>query len=85
MLLYYIGMSETNQNEESGKMKRAQIQELQIMDLGRYLIGNNIQSETGRGMIATPERYGRHNMAVMAISLSDANARRMAKRLAAQV
>jgi len=48
-------------------------------------IGHRIGApETGRGLIANPEHYSRNNFLLMAISLRDQNACRMARELAQQ-
>ena len=68
-----------------GDRTMTQINNLRKMDFGCYLLGHRIGApETGRGLIANPEHYGRNNFRLMAISLPDRNARRMAGELAQQ-
>jgi len=62
-----------------------QINNLRKMDFGCYLLEHRIGApETGRGLIANPEHYSRNNFLLMAISLRDQNACRMARELAQQ-
>lgn len=53
---------------KSGRPKKSEIYNLKKMDFGRYLIGNNIDAETGRGLIANPEKYGLKNFEIMKLT-----------------
>lgn len=54
--------------ERKTVIKQPEIYNLKKMDFGRYLIGNNIDAETGRGLIANPEKYGLKNFEIMKLT-----------------
>lgn len=51
-----------------GRPKKTDIYNLKKMDFGRFLIGQNIDTETGMGLIANPENYGRKNFEIMKLT-----------------
>jgi len=61
---------------------KTQIVNLKKIDLGRYLIGENINQETGRGLIFNPEKYGKKNFDIMLLTFKNhSNAVRMIKEI----
>lgn len=58
--------------------------ELKIMDLGRYLVGQDPSSKIGMRMIYNPEQIGRNILGLCACSLAEKNARRIARILAVE-
>jgi hypothetical protein len=47
---------------------KKEIFNLKKMDFGRYLIEEKIDELTGRGLIANPEKYGKHNFDIMKLT-----------------
>ena len=61
---------------------KTEIYNLKKMDFGRYLIENNIDSNSGMGLIANPEKYGKKNFEIMKLTYkSDTNAVRLINEL----
>jgi hypothetical protein len=65
-----------------GRKMKTEIYNLKKMDFGRYLIENNIDSNSGMGLIANPEKYGKKNFEIMKFTYkSDTNAVRLINEL----